>query len=388
MSATSPVRGDVPETMQAAVLVAPKTALRLEEVRTPVPSRGEALVSVRACGVCHTDLHVMKDEVAFPTPAVLGHEIVGDVVALGEGVDPDSGIAPGVPVVGAFIMPCGTCSHCANGRDDLCSKFFAMNRLRGQLYDGQSRLYRQDGTELAMYSMGGLAEYAVVPVTALTPLPEELAVPEAAIIGCAVLTAYGAVRRAADLRVGETVAVVAMGGIGSNIVQIAKAFGARTVIAVDVSDDKLAVASTLGATHTVNARSTDPVAEVMKATDGRGVDVAFEAFGSAMTFRQAAEMLADGGRMVPVGIAPGTTTADVQITRLVRRSQRIIGSYGARVRTDLPEVVKLVSDGLLRPTDTVTRKFSLAESDLAYSLLDAGEISGRAIIEMKLEGQA
>src|SRR5215468_4331480 len=148
--------------MLAAVLPGPGEALQLERIPIPQPRQGEVLVRVAACGVCHTDLHVIKAEVAFPTPAVLGHEISGTVVALGPGV---AGPAPESTICSAFIMPCGRCRLCAIGRDDLCDNFFAMNRLKGTLYDGTSRLRRTDGTTIAMYSMGGLAEFAVVPAT-------------------------------------------------------------------------------------------------------------------------------------------------------------------------------------------------------------------------------
>src|SRR5947199_897378 len=143
------------KTMIVAVLDKAPGGLRIEEVAIPEPREGELLVKVNACGVCHTDLHVIKAEVAFPTPAVLGHEISGTIVALGPGV---AGPAPGTTVACAFIMPCGRCRLCATGRDDLCDNFFAMNRLKGTLYDGTSRLRRPDGSTLWMYSMAGLAE--------------------------------------------------------------------------------------------------------------------------------------------------------------------------------------------------------------------------------------
>lgn len=371
---------EVPETMRAAVLSEPGGRLRIEEIRTPVPGPGEVLVAVTACGVCHTDLHVIKGEVGFPTPAVLGHEISGVIAGFGEGVSERLALHVGARVVGAFVMPCGDCRHCAAGRDDLCETFFAQNRLAGTLYDGRTRLYRQDGTPLAMYSMGGLAEYAVLPASSVTPLPDPLPLESSAILGCAVLTAYGAVRRAADLRVGETVAVIAMGGVGSNIVQIADRFGAAEVIAVDIDKSKLDSARKLGATAVVNGAETDPVAAVRALTGGDGVDVAFEALGTPATFAQAAAMLCDGGRMVAVGIADGTATAPIEITRLVRRSQRIIGSYGARTRTDLPEVVALAARGALSPAETVTREYSLDEVAEAYGALSEGAISGRAVV--------
>ncbi len=166
--------------MRAAVLNQAGGDLRVEEVPVPTPPSGEVLVKVGACGVCHTDLHVIKGEVAFPMPCVLGHEISGSVAALGPGV---TGLRQGQPVACAFIMPCGACRFCVQGRDDLCETFFAMNRLKGTLYDGETRLARADGTPLWMYSMGGLADYAVVPATDVFPLPQGIQPHEAAILG-------------------------------------------------------------------------------------------------------------------------------------------------------------------------------------------------------------
>jgi succinate semialdehyde reductase (NADPH) len=368
------------ELMDAAVLDAVGGGLHLERIPVPVPGPGEVLVRVAACGVCHTDLHVIKGEVAFPTPCVLGHEIAGSVARLGAGVQH---LVEGGQVACAFIMPCGTCRFCAQGRDDLCETFFSLNRLKGTLYDGHTRLARQDGTPLWMYSMAGLAEYAVVPATDVFSLPAGIPLHEAAILGCAVFTAYGAVRHSADLRTGETVAIIAVGGVGMNLIQVARAFGASQIIAVDIQDEKLEMARRLGATWTVNGARDDAVAAVRGLTGGVGVDVSFEALGRAETFVQASEVLRDGGRMVAIGIAPGTTTAPLEITRLVRRSQRIIGSYGARTRTDMPQVLNLAARGVFRPEDVVTRRFSLAEVDQAYRLLAAGQIVGRGIVQIR-----
>ena len=363
--------------MKAAVLEKAPGAMRIEEIPVPAPLEGEVLVKVHACGVCHTDLHVIKAEVAFPTPAVLGHEISGTIVELGKGV---AGPAVGTKVVSAFIMPCGHCQRCAIGRDDLCDNFFAMNRLRGVLYDGTSRLRRADGTPIAMYSMAGLAEYAVVPATDVFPLPDALPLAESSVLGCALFTAYGAVRHGADLRGGERVAVVAAGGVGVNVIQIAHAFGASQIIAIDVSDDKLDIARRVGATDAINAKTSNAADRVRELTEGRGVDIAFEVLGRAETFTLALEITGDGGRMVAVGIAPGKTTAPVEITRLVRRGLRIIGSYGARTRADMPEIIRLAAQGTFRPEKTVTRRFPLVEADAAYQALDHDEILGQAIV--------
>jgi len=365
--------------MTAAILDEAPGPLRIEQIPVPEPRAGEVLVHVSACGVCHTDLHVMKAEVAFPTPAVLGHEISGTIVALGPGV---RGPAHGTPIASAFIMPCGVCGPCGLGRDDLCDNFFGMNRLRGTLYDGTTRLRRVDGSPIAMYSMAGLAEYAVVPATDVFMLPPTLPVPESSVLGCAVFTAYGAVRHAADLRGGERIAIVAAGGVGLNVIQIGRAFGASQIIAIDVRDDKLEIARRLGATDVVNGATTDVVKQVRELTDGSGVDVAFEVLGRPETFTQAFEIIRDGGRMVAVGIAAGKTAAPVEITRLVRRGLRIIGSYGARTRADMPEVIRLAARGMFRPETMVTRRFPLSEADAAYQALNRGEIVGRAIVVM------
>lgn len=372
----------IPQTMRAAVLRGDTPDLEVIEIATPSPRAGEALVRVRSCGVCHTDLHVMKGEVAFPRPAVMGHEISGTIVAIGEGTDDRRGLTIGTDVVGAFIMPCGSCPACERGRDDLCADFFGQNRLSGTLYDGESRLAMPDGSFLAMYSMGGLAEYSVVPLTALAPLGAGLDPVTSAVLGCSAFTSYGAVHHAGAVQPGDTVAVVAVGGVGSGVVQVAKAAGASSVIAVDVASDKLDAAVSLGATHAVNSFEADPVAAVRELTGGRGVDVAFEALGKPQTFAQAVGMLADGGRMVAIGIGAGAATAAVEITPLVRRGHTITGSFGARTREDLPAVLELAANGGFDTMGLVTRRYSLEDADEAYQALSRGEITGRAVIAM------
>lgn len=364
-------------TMRAAVLDAPRTPFVVERIPVPEPRLGEVLVRTHACGVCHTDLHVMNGDIGFPCPCVMGHEISGTVAALGPGVDH---VAVGDRVVSAFIMPCGVCRFCVRGRDDLCEQFFALNRGKGALYDGTSRLRRADGTTLAMYSMAGLAEYCVVPATDVVPLPDQVDHTEAAIIGCALFTAYGAVRHGADLRHGSTVAVYGVGGIGLNIVQLATAFGAKRVIAVDLADDKLSAARSVGAHETVDARTGEGPAAVRELTGGEGVDIVFDAVGSPRSFEQAFMSVRDGGRMVAVGLANVTATASIGITHLVRRGITIAGSYGARTRTDLPAVVGLVADGTVRLDQVITRRVSLDEAAETYAALDRGEIVGRAVV--------
>lgn len=378
------MRTAIPATMRAAILVDDAPRLEVREIATPSPRRGEALLEVIACGVCHTDLHVIKGEVAFPRPAVLGHEVSGRIVAIGTDTVDAYGLDVGDVVAAGFIMPCTECDECRRGRDDLCSEFFAQNRLRGTLYDGESRLAMPDGSFLAMYSMGGLAEYAVVPLSALTRIDDDLDPLSACILGCSGLTSYGAVFRAGEVSPGDSVAIVGVGGIGSSLIPMALSAGATTIVAIDVAEAKLDRARELGATHVVNAAETDPVTAVRDMVGG--VQVAFEALGRPATFRQAVGMLDDGGRMVAIGIAAGAATAEVEITPLVRRGYHIVGSFGGRTRTDLPEVARLAASGRFDVGSLVTRRYGLDDVDAAYQALARGEITGRAIITMKESG--
>jgi len=162
----------------------------------------------------------MKGEIPFTSPCVVGHEITGEVVDHGTHtpIEIVNRLPIGSHVVGAFIMPCGNCFYCVKGQEDLCESFFAYNRAKGTLYDGETRLFlRSNGKPVYMYSMGGLAEYCVVPANALAVLPHSLPYTESAILGCAVFTAYGALRHAAEMRAGDSVAVIGVGGVGSRL---------------------------------------------------------------------------------------------------------------------------------------------------------------------------
>jgi succinate semialdehyde reductase (NADPH) len=365
--------------VNAAVLSAIKTPLRVEELRLPEPKAGELRIRIAACGVCHSDLHIAKGDLKFPMPAVLGHEISGTVDALGPEVD---GFKPGERVVSSFIMPCGKCPSCLRGRDDLCETYFAFNRVKGVLYDGQTRLFRPDGSPVSMQMMGGLAQYAVVPVTDVFRLPASLPLEESCILGCALMTAYGALKNAAQLREGQTVAVVGAGGVGSNLIALARVFGATQVIAVDVRQDKLQAARALGATDVIDARNSDPIAQLQSLTSGRGVDVAIEAIGRSETVLQAFQMASDGGRVVLVGVAPMDAVAPIGITRLVRRGIQIVGSFGCRVRTDMPELIAMAAAGRFDVRASITRRYRLGQINEAYEAMERGEIVGRAIVVM------
>eukprot|EP00440_Ansanella_granifera_P022168 gb/GFBE01024082.1/.p1 GENE.gb/GFBE01024082.1/~~gb/GFBE01024082.1/.p1 ORF type:complete len:407 (+),score=82.92 gb/GFBE01024082.1/:1-1221(+) len=385
-SARAVATGALPAEMKAVVWRGdPDPAkMKLETLQRPSPRKGEVLVKVHACGVCHTDLHCIKGGVPFPAPAVFGHEISGTVVAHGEDVD-SVRLPLGGKVACSFIMPCGTCYHCKKGEEDTCEPFFSFNRLKGQLYDGDTRLFQLSGEPVAMYSFAGLAEYAVVPQTAAFQLPQALAennFSESSLLGCAFFTAMGAIRNAAHLEAGQSTVIIGAGGVGQGIVQLAKHLGASPVIAVDISDKALALAKELGADHTINARSEDVLARVAELTGGFKADVCMEVIGSKATFEQAIMAVRDGGRACYVGIASPSTRAEVPITHMVRRRISLVGSYGARASKDMPELLDIAAAGGVNLKSAVTRRFSLNQASEAYSLLNEGKVTGRAVIEM------
>ena len=177
---------------------------------------------------------------------------------------------------------------------------------------------------------------------------------------------------------------VAVGGVGFNIVQTARAFGTSQVIAIDVADDKLEAVKAFGATATINSMTQDAREDVLKLTNGRGVDVSFEALGIPFTWNTALDVLGDGGRMVPIGLGAGRQTAEVEINRTVRRSQSILGSYGARTRQDLLAVVDLAARGVINDGDLVTCRFSLDEAAAGYEALRHRTVQCRAVVDMSL----
>lgn len=365
--------------MRAAVHTAANEPLHIEEIQVASPGPGEVAIDVTSCGACHSDLHVLKGELPFPTPGVLGHEVAGVISDVGRDV---IGLDVGDRVVTSFIMPCGSCAQCASGNEEICLNFFAYNRAKGLLYDGTTRLSRTNGDPLWMYSMGGLAERTVTPATSVYRVPEGVELSDVASVGCSTMTAFGALRHAADVRVGDTVAVIAAGGVGSALIQLAKVFGAREIVAVDIDERKLADAKSLGATHTVNSAEVDAAEAVRAATGGRGVDVAFEALGGVKTFEVARDSVVEGGQVVVVGIAPSGTKGEIDLGTIARRKLQVKGSYGAKPRRDMPVLLDLVARGLLRPQDTISGHYSLDEAAEAFAALDRGEIRGRAIIDI------
>ncbi len=361
--------------MKAAVLYEYNQPLVVEEVELDEPKAGEVLVKIGAAGVCRSDYHFMKGEARMSLPVVLGHEGSGTAEQVGEGV---TTVKPGDRIILSFVSACGRCYFCTTGQPNICEK---RAQFWTSMFDGTSRLHKGNQSIAQFAQLACFANQAVVPETACIPAPDGLPLEVAALIGCSVTTGVCAVLSNAQVEPGSTVAVVGCGGVGLNVIMGAKLINARQIIAVDIQEGKLEFAMKFGATHSVNPSHQDAVARVKELTGGRGVDYAFEVFGSGETVTMAYQMARKGGTAVVVGIAPLGEEAPIDATSLVRDEKTLKGTYygSARMRVDMPTMVDMYLSGRLNLDELITRRYSLDDINQAYEDLDKGEV-GRGVI--------
>src|SRR5690349_8622067 len=306
------IRAAVLDRMGAEPPYAKSKPLRIAELELDPPGRGEVLVRIEAAGLCHSDLSVINGDRPRPMPMALGHEAAGVVEKLGEDV---SDLAVGDHVVMVFMPSCGHCVPCAEGRPALCEPGAAANGA-GTLLSGARRLHCDGVTVNHHLGCSAFADHAVVSRRSVVKITPELPLEEAALFGCAVLTGVGAVVNTARVPAGASVAVVGLGGVGLASLLGAAAAGARRIVAVDLSDEKLGLARQLGATDTVNARDAD-AAEQVRAATGGGVEYAFEMAGSIRALETAYKITRRGGTTVTAGLPPPTATLPLPVVNLV-----------------------------------------------------------------------
>jgi S-(hydroxymethyl)glutathione dehydrogenase/alcohol dehydrogenase len=363
----------------AAGLIEPHGKLEVVDLDVAPPRAGEVLVEMAAAGVCHSDLHVMRGELIAPVPAVLGHEGAGVVAEVGEGV---TGFNVGDQVVPLWRLSCGACEYCRRGRPAMC---LAGSRVRntGLMLDGTSRFSHRGQTIKNYAGVSTFSKYTVIPERALLKMPPDahgVPLATAALLGCAVVTGFGAVNNAAKVKPGDTVAVFGgAGGVGLNVVQAAALAGAVEVIALDLHETKLQQATHFGATHVVNASRGDAaqtVERVRELTNGRGVDYAFDVVGTPAVTRQAYDSLARLGTLVAIGLAPAGSAAAIPMISVVYEERTVIGSlYGSGTpRDDIPKLAALYRAGKLKLDELLTRTYPLAQINEAYEALARGEV--------------
>lgn len=363
---------------RGAVLFEPGKPLQICDVDVAPPRAGEALVRMAAAGVCHTDLHVMQGNFGAPLPAVLGHEGAGVVAEVGAGV---TSLRAGDNVVPLWRLSCGTCEYCRRGTPALCPEG-ARVRNTGRLPDGTSRL-SVDGREVKHYAgVSTFCEYSVIPEAALLRMEHDLPLDRAALLGCAVVTGIGAVTHAAQVKRGDSVTVFGAGGVGLNVIQGAASAGAATSVAVDIHANKLELAKRFGATHVIDASSTNPVEAIRSLTHGRGVDHAFDAVGSPATVRQAFDVLAKAGKLIVLGISPAGAEVSLPLGPIVFEERQVLGSfYGSgRPREDIPALARMYREGKLKLDELLTRRYPLDQINEAYAALDRGEVARSVIV--------
>ena len=358
--------------------------LSIETVTLDPPGRDEVLVAVKAAGLCHSDLSVINGDRPRPLPMAPGHEAAGVVEALGEGV---TDLAIGDHVVMVFMPSCGHCNPCAEGRPALCEPGAAANG-KGELLGGGRRLHihghsamdtmdRSDiPAEIIHHHLGcsAFAEHAVVSRRSLVKIDPALPFEQAALFGCAVLTGVGAVVNTAGVRAGQSAVVVGLGGVGLASVLGALASGASPVVAVDLSEDKLALARSLGAVQTVNAADADAVEQVRALTNG-GADYVFEMAGSVRALDSAWRMTRRGGTTVTAGLPPPDAALAVNVVSLVAEERTLKGRYiGTCVPArDIPRYVALFREGRLPVDRLMTGRVALDDINVAFDRLADGQ---------------
>ncbi|MFF9089297.1 Zn-dependent alcohol dehydrogenase [Streptomyces sp. NPDC014991] len=356
--------------VRAAVLPAIGAPLEITGIELPDPGPGQVRVRLAAAGVCHSDLSLANGIMRVPVPAVLGHEGAGTVVAVGEGV---THVAPGASVVLNWAPSCGTCHACTLGEVWLCA-----NALNGAA-DVHART--ADGTGLHPgLNVAAFAEETVVAAACVLPLPEGVPLVDAALLGCAVLTGYGAVHHAAKVRPGETVAVFGVGGVGLATLQSARIAGASRVIAVDVSPGKEELARAAGATDYVLASDTT-AREIRALTGKQGVDVSVECAGRAVSIRAAWDSTRRGGRTTVVGIGGRDEHVTFDALELFHWGRTLSGCvYGnSDPARDLPVLAAHVREGRLDLSRLVTERITLEGIPAAFDNMLAGK-GGRALV--------
>ncbi|GAA3024749.1 Zn-dependent alcohol dehydrogenase [Streptomyces glomeratus] len=357
--------------VRAAVLPAVGAPLEITGIELPQPGPGRVRVRLAAAGVCHSDLSLTNGTMRVPVPAVLGHEGAGTVVSVGEGV---THVAPGDGVVLNWAPSCGSCPACERGEVWLCA-----NALTGS---GDVHARRtDDGTDLHPgLNVAAFAEETVVAASCVLPAPEGVPLTDAALLGCAVLTGYGAVHHAARVRPGETVAVFGVGGVGLAALQAARIAGAERIVAVDLSPAKEELARRAGATDYLLASDTTP-REIRALTDKQGVDVAVECVGRAVTIRAAWDATRRGGRTTVVGIGGKDQQVTFNALEIFHWGRTLSGCvYGnTNPAEDLPVLAEHVRSGRLDLGTLVTERIALEGIPAAFDTMLAGR-GGRALV--------
>ena len=358
--------------MKAAVCHEFGKPLVIEDIRLEGPKGSEVKVKLAACAICASDIHYADGAWGGQLPAVYGHEAAGVVEEVGPGV---RNLAPGDHVVVTLLRSCGSCHYCSQGAYNVCETTFPL--------DEHGPLSRRDGAPLVQgLRTGAFAEHVVVEQSQVVAIPKDVPLDSASLLACGVITGLGAVVNTARVPAGSAVVVIGTGGVGLNAVQGAAISGARTIIAVDISVEKLAIAKSFGATHGLDARDPDIKRAVRALTQGRGADYVFVTVGAKTAMEQGLRLMRKAGSLVLVGMPALGVKIEVEALILADNAQTILGSKmgSTRLQVDVPKLVELYQQGRLKLDELISNRYPLERINDAIGEVVRGEVIRNVIV--------
>ena len=356
--------------MKAAVVDTVGAGFKISEVELDQPQGREVLIDVRASGLCHTDLTIATQDVGvFPMPVLCGHEVAGVVADTGPQV---TEFKAGDRVAACLVQSCGTCAVCLAGRPYQCPRAAALMRDADQA----PRITRAGEPVTQAFGLGGFAARALIHENQLVKIPAEMPFPQAALLGCGVVTGAGAVLNTARIRAGETVAIIGAGGVGLNAVTAASLVGAERVIAIDIYDATLQKARHFGATDVINS-ATVGSAEAVRDLLPAGVDGVFDFVGLSEVTTQALKMLRVGGTLYLIGVSSPDSQLTVNLVDAVLKQPRVVGvnTGSTNFKRDIPLYSRLYLDGRFELDALVSAEISLGQIESGYQQLADPDVS-------------
>src|ERR1700722_9275636 len=354
--------------MKALVVNALGRGFDFEDVGIATPIGREVLVNVQAAGLCRTDLLFATHDVV-PMPAVLGHEVAGIVAAVGPDV---AQLRLGDHVVGSLAQSCGACARCLSGRPFQCTH----PELTLRQPTDAPRL-SCDGVALFQgFGLGGFAERALIHENQIAVVPKELPFPQAALLGCGVVTGAGSILNTANVSAGDTVVIFGAGGVGLNAVSGARLAGATRIIVIDIKTKPLDEAKRFGATDVIDSTTTKPVEAVRELLQD-GADHVFDFVGQKSVVEQGLAMLAAGGGLYLVVVETREVGFEINIFNAIGGQKRVQGvNYGStNAKRDIPMYGELYLQGRMNLDDLVSKRISLREVNDGYAALKDGSLT-------------
>lgn len=343
--------------MKAALCRQFNAPLEIEQVRCGKPGPDEVKIAIESVAVCHSDISFIKGYWGGSLPAIYGHEAAGRIIERGS---TDSPFAAGDRVIVTLMRSCGSCFSCAAQAEALC--------ISQPASSPDASIQTDDGNSVwpAMHT-GAFAEEVIVHESQIVPLPDDISMDLGALMGCGVITGYGAVKHVAKLSASESVAIVGCGGVGANAIQAARIMGASVIMALDSSQDKKDICMGLGATHFTQLVSDSNYADAKAATDDIGYDVVLVAVGSAEVISQALSLLKTGGRLIVMGMPPSGALSEIEMTNLASYGQTITGTKMgmALIKEDIPEILDYYRNGQWELDALISKRFHFSQINQA-----------------------